>query len=276
MLMLTNQRQILTPEQVKDLFVQPFLKQSVVSQVTTVTHIDSHETRFPIITKDPTASWTAEGEEISPSDPTVSEVKVTPAKVAGLTVASNEMMADMLGEAMSIVGDGLVRQAVNAVDAAFFAESTEENAPAGLGSHEDVNAIEGTLKDLDIFQDAISAARLEGREVTNFVANPTDALKLAKLKEGTNSIRGLLQPDPTQPNATLIEGRRLIVTSHCPEGTIWAIPKDAAFTAIRKDATVESDPSPYFSSDRTAIRTTMRVGFAIVHPKAITKITVGG
>jgi hypothetical protein len=44
---------------------------------------------------------------------------------------------------------------------------------------------------------------------------------------------------------------------------------------IRKGATVTADPSPFFTSDRTAVRTVMRAGIGWAHPAAVVRITVG-
>jgi hypothetical protein len=60
------------------------------------------------------------------------------------------------------------------------------------------------------------------------------------------------------------------------EGTIWAIPQAKTFTAIRIPATVVTDRSAYFSSDRLGIRCVLRASFAFPHQAAVVKITVGG
>lgn len=54
---------------------------------------------------------------------------------------------------------------------------------------------------------------------------------------------------------------------------VWGIPKAQSIVVIRKDATVVSDASVYFSSDRTAVRATLRVGFGFTYPAAVIKIT---
>ncbi len=51
------------------------------------------------------------------------------------------------------------------------------------------------------------------------------------------------------------------------------IPQDRAYLVVRDDATVETDKSVYFTSDGVAVKATMRVGFAFVHPQAIVRIT---
>jgi hypothetical protein len=41
---------------------------------------------------------------------------------------------------------------------------------------------------------------------------------------------------------------------------------------VRQDAQVESDRSVFFTSDRVAVRATLRVGFGFPSPAAIVKI----
>ena len=55
--------------------------------------------------------------------------------------------------------------------------------------------------------------------------------------------------------------------------TAWGIPRDRVFLVVRSDATVERDDSVFFTSDRVAIKATMRLGFAFPHPLAIVKVT---
>src|SRR4051812_34035906 len=64
---------ILTPEEVRALVVRPLIEQSVAAQVSTVVQTGSHDFRVPVVSADPTAAWTAEGAEITASDPTIAE-----------------------------------------------------------------------------------------------------------------------------------------------------------------------------------------------------------
>lgn len=99
---------------------------------------------------------------------------------------------------------------------------------------------------------------------------------LAKLKRyGTaQSNESLLQPDPTMPNIRMIAGIPLRVSAGVAPGTIWGVPSERAHIIVRLDASVTTDSSVFFTSDRVAVRGTMRCGFAFPHPAAITKITV--
>ena len=76
---------------------------------------------------------------------------------------------------------------------------------------------------------------------------------------------------PTVAQSRYWLGRFVALTATA--GTIWGLPKDRAIVVIRDNADVEADSSPFFSSDRVAIRAKLRVSFGWPHPAAIAKIT---
>ena len=84
------------------------------------------------MTQDPAAAWTQEGAEINVSDAVLDEITVTPKKLAGLVVVSNELAADSSPAALGVVGQGLVRDLRRKIDAAYFTATTL-NGPSGLG-----------------------------------------------------------------------------------------------------------------------------------------------
>lgn len=98
-------------------------------------------------------------------------------------------------------------------------------------------------------------------------------LELSTLKEGQGSNRRLLIPDATQAGARLVEGVPLHVSKAVTPGEIWGIDQTQALTVIRQDAKIVADRSAFFTSDRVAIRATMRVGFAFISPTGVIKIT---
>ena len=49
--------------------------------------------------------------------------------------------------------------------------------------------------------------------------------------------------------------------------------RDGPCFVIRQDASVVTDSSVFFTSDRVAIRATLRVSFGFPYPLAITKVT---
>ena len=266
---------ILRPEQVGDLLIQPVSTESVAVQASTLVQTESHSYRIPLVTADPTAAWVAEGAEIAVSDATLAELTVTPTKLAGLTIISRELANDTSPEAAETVGAGLARDLARKLDEAFFGAMTAP-AAAGLGSLASPNAVDaGTAwANTDPFVEATSAAEQLGATLTSFVANPADALALAKLRDETGSNRPLLGVDPTQPTRRVVAGVPLLVSPHVTAGTVWGLPQARVVVVIREPAEIETDSSPFFTSDRVAVRAILRVGFGFPHEAAVVKITL--
>jgi HK97 family phage major capsid protein len=262
------------PEEVSALVVQPVTSASVATQTATVVMTGSHTFRIPRVTEDPTAAWVAEGAEITPDDMTLDEIDVTPSKVAGLTIISRELADDSDPAANNVVGDGLARDIARKVDAAFFG-ALASPAPSGLGALTGTTAVAaGTaFTNLDPFAEAMSEAEQLGATLTAFVANPADALTLAQLKDASGSNRPLLGVDPTQPTRRTIFGVPLYVSPDVTAGTVWGYDRAKVWVVMRDDAKIEVDRSVYFTSDRVAIKATMRVGFAFPHPATVVEIT---
>lgn len=260
--------------EVGELLVRPALAMSVAAQVSTVITTGNNTFRIPIVSADPTAAWTAEGAEITPSDPTLTEIVVTPSKLAGLTIISRELAEDSSPEAAKIVGDGLARDIARKLDSAFFG-NTVANGPNGLASLVTSTAVEAaaSFTTLDSFASAIFTAEGIGATVDSFVTSPAEGLALSTVKEISGSTRPLLTSDVTAPTSRTIYGRPLLVSSAVAAKTAWGVARDRVFVVIRDDAKVEVDKSVYFTSDRVAVKATMRVGIGWAHPLAHVKIT---
>lgn len=262
------------PENYGPLIVQPVQAMSVAMQTTTVIPVGRHEVlRVPIVTKDPQAQWVNEGAEITPDHLAGKEVVAIPAKVAGLTVITRELVEDSAQAVAEIVGQGLARDIARQVDQAFFG-SLPPPAPPGLESLTDVQGVDAgpAWANVDPFVEAVSKLEDVGATASVFVANPADALALAKIKEANNSNRPLLQPDPTQPTRRMLHGVPLLTSPYVTEGIVWAWDSSRVMTALREDTRVDVDKSAYFTSDRLAVRATMRVAFAFPHEAAIVAV----
>ena len=264
------------PTQVGDLVVRPALEQSVVGRVATVVHTqDSNTFRVPVLSADPTAAWVAEGAEITPSDATLAEVSSPYYKVAGLTIISREMAEDSSPEVAGLIGKRLAADISRKLDAAFVSNTTT-NGPSGLASLTTSTSVEAasSFTTLDSFAAAVFTAEGQGANIDNWVTTPAEAQALSTLKEQSGSTKPLLGADVTQPTGRQIYGRPLIATAAgVATKTAWGIPRDRVIVAVRSDATVELDKSVFFTSDRVAVKATMRVAILFPHPLAIVKIT---
>ncbi|MDX1890117.1 phage major capsid protein [Mycolicibacterium sp. 050158] len=268
---------ILTPAQVGGLVIQPLIAQSIAGNVLTPIPISTHSYRVPLVTADPAASWTAEGAEITATDATLDELDITPSKLAALSVISRELADDSTPQAAEAVGQGIVRDLVRKVDAALFAATTT-NGPGGLAGLSGITTVSAgtSYANVDAFSDALYTSATHNGQITAWVTNPATAQTLAKVKQYTSGSSNvpLLGPDPTVPGQRQILGVPLLTSPGVPttNNVVWGIPKDYAYFIIRQDAQVESDRSVFFTSDRVAIRATLRVGFGFPNPAAIVKI----
>jgi HK97 family phage major capsid protein len=257
---------ILSPSAVHSLVIQPIIDQSVAAQVSTVVSVGTTSLRVPRVTADPTAAWTAEGQEIGVSDATLDEITVTPKALKGLVVVTSELAADSSPAALGVVGDGLVRDLRRKIDAAYFG-NTVANGPSGVGSLTTSTAANGgSWATLDSFEAAKSAAETLHTEITAFVTSPATALALSTLKafSTAGSNMPLLQSDPTKPSARTISGVPLYVSPSVAADIVWAIPRAHSLFVLRQDASVVTDSSVYFTSDRVAVRATLRVPMSVV------------
>lgn len=265
----------LLPSDYGALLVQPALAESVAAQVSSVVTTGSTTYRIPLVTADPVAQWVAEGQEIPPSDPTLAELTVTPAKIAGLTIISRELAEDSNPAAAQVVGQGLARDIARRIDQAYFAGLLPP-APAGLSTLAGIQTIvaAGAFANLDFAAQAVSKAETVGATVSAFVTSPATALALATLKAApTGSNQPLLTSDVTQAGGRTIFGVPLLVSQFVAANVVYAIDKSRVFLVVRDDTTIESDRSVFFTSDRVAIKGTMRVGFGFGHAASITRVS---
>lgn len=267
----------ISPDAITELITLPVEAASVAIQASTLIPTDATRTHIPLVTADPSAAWVAEGDEIGATDPTIDDIVAEPAKIAGLTIITNELAADTSPAAANIVGEGLSRDIARKIDLAYFGgKGASLIQPAGLEDLAFTLTVQPTAWDnFDPFEEAVSNAGELGLGVDTFVAHPDDVLALAILKESTSSKRGLLTPDPTSPTRKMIAGVRLLPSPGVRPGTVWGIPKERSIIIRRNDVDLQTDRSAYFTSDRTAIRATMRVTFAFPQALAIQRIMLG-
>lgn len=265
------------PQNVLSLVVQPLGKQSIAAQIGAYrTGLAGDSLRVPLVTADPSSEWVNEGEEFPYSQSQLGEVEAAYRKLAGLSVISRELAEDSSPDVAEQVGQGLVRDLARKLDAALFTDAGPK-APAGLATLDGVTTVDATggIIDLDPFVQAKFRAAAVGAELAAFVLSPADAEAVALLKESQGSAKRLLTESAGQPGTMAVDGVPVLTSPAIPDGTSWALPKGRLVVGVRQDAKIETDGSAFFTSDRIAIRATMRVAFAFSHPAAIVKIDQG-
>lgn len=265
------------PAEYSELITKPITEQALPfrPELASMLTTNKHEIIIPTVETDAAAQWVAEGAEINPDDPTLSETKIQFAKVAALTVVSSEMAKDSSPEAQKIIGDSITRSMIARINEAYIRDMPAP-APKGLLSLTTANAVstDTSLANLDIFTEAYGMALSFGRNLTGWLVNPTDRTTIARLKDQAGSNRKLLE------NPNIIEGLPVFPNHNVPLGTAWGIDARYNFTGLRQDVELAISEQAFFSSDRLAIRATARVGFGFTDPtQAIVRLqlyTPGG
>ncbi|WP_329099090.1 phage major capsid protein [Streptomyces sp. NBC_01439] len=250
------------PDEYGALVEKPVKELSLAVKLGTVVNTESTIYRIPILADDVTVGAVAEGAEITPSDVKFDEQKVRPAKFAGLTVISREMAEDSSPSAGEQVGRSIARQIANSVDRAFLNALTDPN-PAGLGSLKGISKVNAPVvyANLDPFEEAISVSEAAGGNITAWVMTASTALDIAKLKDQSNSNRSLLNTDMTMEGRRSILGRPVFVSPFVQPDTVYGVSQADLLTIVRTDTRLDVDKSVFFTSDRVAVKGTMRVAF---------------
>jgi HK97 family phage major capsid protein len=273
----TSAHGIVVPETLGDLVIAAAARASVIMRASTVVVTPTKEYRVPVLSALPSSAFVAEGQELAAGDPTIEELMITPAKVGHVAPLSRELVRDSFNQdAPEIVATAQGIDIAKKIDQSAFGG---DNAIAndGLEVLADVQEVDGgPLLNLDPFAEAQSLSEDVGGTIASFIASPANALLLAQLKRGDGSNEPLLQAsvDPTAPITRQILGSRLLVSPAVDDDVIWAIPQVHSLVVVREDVETEVSTDVYFTSDRVAVKTTMRVGWGWPHPAAVVKIQV--
>ncbi|MEU8878580.1 phage major capsid protein [Streptomyces hydrogenans] len=263
----------LTPADYGSIVTKPVEALSVAYLAGTKVMTNARSYRIPILVSDVNVGAVAEGAEITPSDADFDELEVIPAKFAGLTIASRELVDDSNPSAADQLGKSIARQIANSIDNALFNTLGGVN-PAGFSALAGISTVAApvTYANLDPFEEAISKSEAAGGRITSWVTGAATALEIAKLKDATGSNKALLNPDLTADGRRTILGRPIIVSPYVPADTVYGISKDDFLVVTREDTRLDVDRSAYFSSDRIGVRGTMRVAFGMPVPGAHVRI----
>ena len=169
---------ILTPAEVETLVVSPVMDQAVSSASQHRDHHRDQSLRIPVVTQDPQASFVAEGAEIPVSDGTLTEIEVTPKKLAALS--DYQLRAGQRSIARRAAGcrrRHRPRRKAPARHAFLSRARYHPERPKRIGQLTTAVATNGgSWANLDSFEAAKANAETLHYEVTAFVAAPATVL----------------------------------------------------------------------------------------------------
>lgn len=271
----------LAPSQVETAFVKPLARASLATQATISTPVraSGHSTLVPVLNSDVGAQWTAEGAEIEQADASFSELEITTKKLARVVPVTSEFVEDASADINSLLAGSLVRSFALAVDEAYFGSPTGANAPAGLASATTSGSAAQSVdfsNGFDDFAAAISTAQEADAEPTAFVVSPAALLALRTVHEQDDSKRPLLQPDASAPSLDTVFGIPVYASRYLDSSTGYLLSARDNFVCVSRAATVSASDQALYTSDRIALKGTLRIGFGFAAPERIVKLTIAG
>lgn len=273
-------RDDLTPAMVRDqiaeLIVTTIVEAAGAASIATTYRTDKRALTFPTVTDDVAATWVAEASELTLDDLGTGEVTITPAKVIAATRVSNESLEDTDPALDTILGASLARSIAAKVDAAVFGKVTGGVAPAGLGALTGFTPGGSTdLGNLDALVSATYAARSLGATPSAIVVAPATAERIALLKTAPSGTNAYLLTTTGQDEARLaVNGVPLVVNRFCDPAAAYVVDSRRLALVIRKDAATVVDGSVFALTRETLVLQEARVGFGVLHPASVVKVTV--
>ena len=233
---------------------------------------DSPTARIAYVSVDPEAGITPEGEEITASDPTVSQLIIGTQKVSDLTILSNEAARNE--NARPIFLESLMRSIVAKADRLFLgAPAGDGNTPnkiVGLTNYTGIIDGGNMGTKLDAIIDGIATISGNGGTPTAILMGYDAWAYILKLT-GSDK-RPLISPDVANSPQPTLFGLPIVLNGRMPANTIIIIDKNELVSAVGPVYAASSEDR-YFDRDSMAIRATFRFGYGILHPNRIAKIT---
>jgi HK97 family phage major capsid protein len=280
------------PEEYAKLFDEVLAAKSLLFKTSTVLGGSSDSIRIPSLTADPSVAFVPENTQITPTDPTTTEIVITPFAVKAITQLSNEALGDASNPAIAgMIANALARSVAKKLDAAWIAASTTNGYPGLLsytGTYQLVDTDTYPLTNLDPFHVAKDVAYTHNAVLTHFVIAQDVALTLATLKiaeplptVGTTSYNlGLLGADGVNPGSlepsVVLAGLPAYVSHDAPSGTAFGIDATQQFTYQRTGTNLAVSADSAFDYDAIRIRVTARVGFKSGNPAGLVHIAASG
>ena len=226
------------------------------------------------------ASWTNEASAISTSDNSFNQITLTPYKLATLTVASNELLADSVIDLQGYMGVTFGRRFAQALSTAFV-NGTGSSQPTGItdGSATGVTAGSATAVTFDEMYDLFYSLKESYRRNGRWMMNTTvlSAVRQLKHSSGTNSYIWEASPIAGQPDTLF--GRPVVVNDDCEAMTTGLKPilfGDLSYywIAMRQDMNFRRLDELYANTDETGFQATMRVDGELTMSEAVKNITM--
>jgi HK97 family phage major capsid protein len=227
----------------------------------TLIAVTGKSAHVPRLLSSGTSSWVRELEQIPSSAPDADDLVLRPKALKNLVNLSNESIADSSVSTLDTVGTAMTRASARAIDLqAFSSNPGTDISPAGLLDASNALPSAVGVANIATIRARIAALVALGARPNAVYVSGADYAALDAENDADG--RGLLEPNPQVPGATMIAGCHLHVV---PLAAGWAIVAEAAqiLVGLRKDASVELSKHAGWGNDSTSARVVVRVDFKV-------------
>jgi HK97 family phage major capsid protein len=253
----------------------------------------AHSVKVPLVNSSVSVGTVAEATTITPSDPGLSNITLTPKKLAALTIVDREAIEDSNPALLAVVENSLTRDFAVALDAQLVAgDGTGQNLTgltglAGTTSGAATGTNGGSLSATAGF--GYLADTLGAYEAAN--ADPDKAAWLmhsrtwASIRKISDAqSRPILAADPTQALRPTLFGKPVYISNSIPTAQTVGTSSDCStliladfsqiVIAAARQLELVMSTDAYFATDQVGLRITGRYDIGSPQPAAIVK-TVG-
>jgi HK97 family phage major capsid protein len=237
---------------------------------------DAPTVRIPFVSEDADADFVDEGAEIPEDEPTLAELVVPTKKVATISVISREAYShEGVG---GLLTDSLQRSVTSKANRVFLqnpapTEGQPATAPTGIAGYPGV--VDGgtiTPTDFGNILQAIATIAANGAQPTSIITGFDTWARIlgASYADGTPK----LSPDQANAPQPILYGLPVVLTTAAPTGTLLILDRSQILVSTT-DVQVATSTERYFERDSIGVRVSIRLGFGILHPDRIAKLTIG-
>lgn len=285
----TDSTGIVLPQEISSQIWQDAVAASVAMQRATPINLPAAGVTIPLLTGEPTASWTGEGQKIGVTEETFGSKTIQGQKVGVIELFSNEFKRDLPG-LYAALAERLPKTIGKAFDARVFHGTSlptgfdglagaQEKGFAAATAYDDLVEIDSTVFDADGVTDAWVVAPRARRDLISAKDDNGNPLLLSSLVDGRN-VPSLLGADVEYAKAVYAAATEtddeVLGYAGQWEGNAFYGVVDQISVAVSTESSIEVSEGNVvhlFQQDMFALRVTAHLGFAVRDLSKFVKVT---
>lgn len=252
------------------------IPEALILNATTVVDTKAGTDRGSILVPwvdDSPAAFSDEAAYLNLQEPALSQTLIHTHKITQMIFLSSELYRENGGVNAQLMSDSSMRAVTKEANNALMSHTPSERVPlTGLANTPGIIDGGNVTDKLDPIADVIAQIESNGGTAGIVVAHPLAWGKLRNLKSGKDLNSSLLGAGTEDMGKSLF-GVPVVTSPAVAEDELIVIDPSAIPSAVSPVEVASSD-QVLFHSDSIALRVIFRLGWAVMHPKRLGKVTV--